>query len=261
MKLEYKSKKWDKEIKQLKEYSSSLNNDYLNNIKSIITKFDKKEKKDYCWLYGCLSLEYETIAHRYFADENMGEVLSYTYLSAVALLTLKKLYENHVETHYRNIDNRLSNIEYAVCKLISVDCCEVVRTCCSDTIMGSLLAGDVKKASHFLDHLADQGEPSEDIYYNAPIFLKPIYTALLEKDEKAFVDAIANRVKKYRKNMIGYSTIIDYTSIALIKLAAKYEINCTVDIVEIPQLFFETIDLESQNSLSLPRYEDIKQFL
>lgn len=39
--------------------------------------------------------------------------------------------------------------------------------------------------------------------------------------------------------MVGYSTIIDVISIALIKMAQKAEINYHLDVIEIPKIFFD----------------------
>lgn len=41
--------------------------------------------------------------------------------------------------------------------------------------------------------------------------------------------------------MVGWTTIINYISVALIKMAKKAGINYTFDVIEIPKLFFDEI--------------------
>lgn len=259
MKLDFKSSKWDKEMKQLKDFNISLKKNYTTNVESILTKFQRKQ--DYCWLYGCLSSEYESVAQSYYADGDEKNVIKYTYLSALALLTMKRMHEKKIETTYSNLVNKLEDIEYAVCKIISVDCYDFLQNLCEPSIMSCIMKGDVDKAKKLVDSLDDNGDELTDVYYNSPIFIKTIYSSILNKNEEVFNDRIIKRIKKYRKNMLGYSTIIDYTSVGLIKAAKFYGLNCNIDIAEIPKFFFKPIDIKELKGIQLPMYDDVIKML
>ena len=90
-----------------------------------------------------------------------------------------------------------------------------------------------------MDNIQADEEVIEGSYYEAVPALKKIYMAIIEKNEKAFNEELQKRIKRYRRNAVGYATEIDYISIALIKMAKKAGINYTVDVIEIPRLFFD----------------------
>lgn len=261
MKLAYKSKKWNKEISELNNAKKMYNGDYEISVKSLIYNFSETDFKDYCWFYGCLDINYGIVARTYFLDNDNKNVINNIYLSALSLLFLKRLYDNGVRTEYNNIQISLTGFEYAVCKLISVDCGEIMINFCNDSIVANLLLGNEIEAKVLVDELSDDSDSISSVYYNEPIFLKAIYKSILDRDENAFNENLAQRIKKYRKNMVGYSTIIDYTSIALIKVAKKYGLNCNINVIEIPDFFFEPINTEELLKLQLPFYDEVKKLL
>lgn len=93
-------------------------------------------------------------------------------------------------------------------------------------------------------------------YSVSPEFLNKMYMAIIEHDEKSFNEELAKRIKKYRRNMVGYSTIIDVVSIALIKMAEREEIHCTVDVIEIPEQFFDGTCKIDKDKDKLPFYDE-----
>lgn len=52
--------------------------------------------------------------------------------------------------------------------------------------------------------------------------------------------------------MVGYSTIIDYVSIALIKVAKRKNFECNINVVEIPDMFFSEEIFLDREKLELP---------
>lgn len=59
--------------------------------------------------------------------------------------------------------------------------------------------------------------------------------------------------------MVGYSTIIDIVSIALIKIAQKVGIEYKVDVVEIPKVFFDESYKIQKDRIRLPFYKEFIQ--
>lgn len=72
-------------------------------------------------------------------------------------------------------------------------------------------------------------------------YVKSIYDCIFSQDQEGFNLTLADRIKKYRKNMVGYFPIIDVVSIALIKMAKMQNITCTVYVIEIPSCFIMAI--------------------
>lgn len=261
MRLDYKGNKWDKEMKEIKKNKIYFGENYLNNINWDVSRLTESTQKDYCWFCGCLFGEYGTLSKIYLQEGDMKNVIINTYLSAKAFFTLKKLYEKGIETNYKNSQDDLLQIEYMMCKMISIDCFDVVVEYYKESIIGNLFVGNTESVKKSIEKLPDDGDKLDDIYYNTPVFLKSIYVSILNKDEREFNKALIKRVKKYRKNMVGYSTIIDYTSIALIKVAKKYGIYCDLNIIEMPNCFFAPINVDELLELQLPLQKDLNKLL
>ena len=97
--------------------------------------------------------------------------------------------------------------------------------------------------------------------YEARKYVKPIFSTIISGNEKAFNEEISKRIRRYRKKMDEYSPIIDYPSIALIKVAKLYGIQCNVNAVEITECFLEPIDLSIFENLHIPLEEEVIQIL
>lgn len=261
MKLDYKGKKWDKEMKKLHDYKKYYGEGYLKNVNAVTNKFYKSEIKDYAWLYGCLDSNFQEISFIYFQENNFQKVIETTFLSARAMLIFKKIYEKGIKTQFVNVDSKLSELEYAICKLIAVDCFEMVSEDCEESIMGNLFIGNMNKAKKLVGQIPDGGLEKEDVYYRTPFFIKTLYQAIIDKNEEKFNDELYLRVKKYRKNAVGYSTIIDYISIALIKVARKIGIESNLHIIEVPDFFFEPININEIIKQELPFQTEINKLL
>lgn len=252
MKIDFKSKKWDKEMKRLLDANDFMKNNYYNNIEGVYKRFLQTEPKDYIYLYGCLVNGFEIVSRCYFVDGNMEKVINNTYLSAKSFLSFKEKVENNENTTFTAIKDIMSNYEYTVCKLIAIEEIDLLNENLDDSIMKNLFYGDEKVARELIDKIPEGGDDLVSVYYNDTIFLKNIYNSILERDDKKFHNYIIQRIKKYRKNMVGYSTIIDYTSIALFKIAKKYGINKQIDVVEIPKCFWENIQVDTKIKNVLP---------
>ena len=173
MKIEYKSNKWDREMKKRIEARKIYRNGYYEYINDFIEKgFNAQGSDDYCWLYMCLHNKYKIISYHFYIDEQRDDVIKSTYFSGISLLLVKRLYDNGVKTNAANLHLALKNIEYSICQLISVDCFDSVREYCQGSIMACLYMGDEKTARELIYALPDNSDELVSVYYNEPVFLK-----------------------------------------------------------------------------------------
>lgn len=256
-KLGYKSRKWDKEMANLCKYKEILGEGYNRQIDTIILNSEKNS--DYFWMCASLTEAYETLAQLYLTENNNEKVVENIYLSIASFFTLYRMNRIVVPTQYVHAGNVLSKIEYAICKAITIGCYDEFLDCYDNTIMGKLFSGNLKDAKKLIEKLPDLDSKAIDVYYIKPQFLKSIYYALIDKDEHLFVDELSKRIKKYRSNMVGYSTIIDYSTIALIKTAKLYGINVHFDIAEVPLFLMEQINKEFVTPLKIPFQDNIEK--
>lgn len=107
---------------------------------------------------------------------------------------------------------------------------------CKDSAVYSLLCGDHCKAETLIKKLPECTDDNA-VYFENEIYLKNILEAIIEKNENKFNLEIEKRIKRIRKNAVGYMTILDVTSIALIKIAGKYGLSYRLNFIEIPNEF------------------------
>ena len=259
MKINYKGNKWDKEVlkyqKMIKQSKGIINKNELYTI----DKFLKDNSNDYLRLYSRLSGNYERMAtYCYLDDVNNIDVKKYTYLSGYAMLITKFLYDKGIRTIYNEIiEKDISDIDYALYQLIAVEELDNPYIVSEEYNLIMLMYHQkYDQAKLLLEQLTDTPDESNEIYYINPEYLKKIYMAIIEHDENSFNEELAKRIKKYRKNMVGYSTIVDIVSVALIKMAEKEGIHCTMDVIEIPKLFFDKTLMINKDEAKLPYYDE-----
>lgn len=259
MKVEYKGKKWDKEVlkckKMLKDTKGVFNKNELHNINKFLTE----QSKDYLRLYSRLSGDYERMATYYYLNDiDSKEIIKYTYLSGISLFVTKYLYEKGIRTFYNEIiEDDIDNIDYALFQMIAVDNADnsyVLRE--ENNLIMLMYHQKYEQAKLLLEKLSDNPDEAYEIYYLNPENLKTIYMAIIEHDEKRFNEELVKRIKKYRKNMVGYSTIIDIASVALIKMAEREGLCCMVDVIEIPKQFFDKSCVIDKSEIKLPYYDE-----
>jgi len=206
-----------------------------------------------------LAGNYERMSVYYYLDNiESKEIIKYTYLSGCALLMTKYMYEKGIRTKInRIIENCIAEIEFALFQLIAVGETDNPYIASEENNLIMLMyCQKYEQANMVLSQLPDELDESREVYYVRPEFLKKIYMAIIEHDEKSFNEELAKRIKKYRRNMVGYSTIIDVVSIALIKMAEREGIHCTVDVIEIPKQFFDgTCEIDKDKD-KLPFYDE-----
>lgn len=261
--LEYKGKKWEKEIKDNQKFKKVINGAFNSNEMHFIKEFEKSGCKDYLSLYFHLFGTYENMATYYYLDNIQSrDVIKYTYMSGMAKLITKCSYKKGIRTN-NNFENSIiqreviGNMDFSLFQLIAV---EEMSSSLLDIEKENLIMlmyhQKYEQARSILETLPDNPDESKEIYYEQAVHLKQIYIAIIEKNEKKFNEELAKRIKKYRKNMVGYSTIVDIVSVALIKMAKQAGINCTVDVIEIPKQFFDDRCKINKEECKLPYFDD-----
>lgn len=96
---------------------------------------------------------------------------------------------------------------------------------------------DYDKARQLAEELPNTEEMYEkykhfESYYYGYIFMKDLYLSILNRDEKAFNDALIRRLKNVRT---GYVMPIDIVSISMIRFAKSVGLECKFDAIEIPK--------------------------
>lgn len=260
MKIEYKGKKWDKEVENIKKYKKTsggiLNKNEIYNIE----EFQKNGSNDYLRLYIHLASCYEQMVRWYYLDNICSEMIGkYTYLSGIAFLVAKRIYSKGIQTKYINIikERIESGIDFALFQLIASGGIEnsFIKYEENNLIM-LMFRKNYDQAKMLLDQITGDPDEAKEIYYIESKYLKKIYMAIIEHDEIRFNEELGKRIKKYRRNMVGYSTIVDIVSVALIKIAEREGLHCTVDVIEIPRQFFDNTDQDHVINAELPFYND-----
>ena len=88
----------------------------------------------------------------------------------------------------------------------------------------------------------------------------------MKKDRKCIILNLSfkkafKRVDTYRKNMTSYATVIDFTTIGLLKTAKRYGMNVELNIAETPAFLKEDIDMEPFSALKIPFQDEMEKIL
>lgn len=259
-KLPFQSSKWDRGVEEYKKVSATIpgGSSGLNNLERYVKQFSSNADKDYIELYRGLSAAYYNIARGIsLCEPNNPACFDYIFLTGISFAILDTLLIHKYPTK-RNIFN-----DYAISQqekkyaLIATDQTEFEYLKKGTDIISYTLSGRYHQAKKLMDKV----EGSEDwkghlIDY---CYVKTIYNCIFNKDQEGFNMALSNRIKKYRKNMVGYFPIIDVVSIALIKMAKMQNITYTIDAIEIPTLFTNgAYQMDGKELASkMPFYEDV----
>lgn len=104
MKIDYCSKKWPKEVDDMKKFLKDCGGDYSKNEKTLIKDFEESSAKDYLDFYNCLYGEYMCMArYSYLCDINSTKCIEYTYLSGLAFIYVKKCMTMELEQNITSL--------------------------------------------------------------------------------------------------------------------------------------------------------------
>lgn len=263
-KLDFQSKKWEKEIIERGKVLKKLNNVLPGtiNIENAVKSYKQLTyvNRDYQTFYLAIGGNYQGIADAYYLKDNENKAcIDYLYLSGLAELIAELLEERPIEEQRRH--KNFSELDIAVYKLIATgqelpDCIKE-----KDSVPVCIWNGDLEKAKRLLEQVNEVTEVVHGSQYKLIKYLKMIFLAILKNDEELFNKELENRIRKYRKNMVGYSVFIDEVSIALIKLAKERGIDCGINVIEIPQMFFDNDYQIDKEQVRLPFYEEVLEVL
>lgn len=256
--LEYQSKKWEKVVAHVLAGEKESGADYQREINVLAEEC--AETSDYYRMCVCITRDYNILTWEYFVKGNGRKLVETTYLAVKSYFYAYRMKKACVPTK-QAYTNLFSDMEDYLCKAIAIDCFDEFIDCYDDTIMGSLYLGKKEEARKQIAQLPEVDERRPEVYYIRPRFLKEIYNALLDQEEELLKDELGKRVRKYRKNMIDYATVIDFTTIGLEKTAKKYGMNVDLNIVEIPNYLKEYINAQWFQNLKISFQDEIEKLL
>ena len=192
-------------------------------------------------------------------DSLDAHVVYYTYLSGMASVCAYLF--NHTAPPEKRNDTDQKNIgydfSYGLFQLFAVQ--SYLPPCLSffEHPYVQLLLGNFEQAVELLSSTLptfDATRPYAVLMNDAQ---RLTVQAMAEKNEKLLTDQLVQQVKAYRKQPVGYSTFVDAYSIAYIKLARMNNMSCNLDIIEIPEMFFDdTICKIDTSEIKLPFFDD-----
>lgn len=262
-KLAYQPPKWEKELKkELQLFRQSKGQDItLINLQRILKEEEEfPAMRNYQELYTNLQLKYRILAGSSYLRDNLdAHVVYYTYLAGMAsvcayLFNHMAPPENRNDTDQKNIEYDFS---YGLFQLFAVQ--SNLPPCLSsfEHPYVQLLLGNFEQAVELLSATLptfDATQPYAVLMNDAQ---RLTVQAMAEKNEKLLTDQLVQQVKAYRKQPVGYSTFVDAYSIAYIKLAHMNNMSCNLDIIEIPEMFFDdTICKIDTSEIKLPFFDD-----
>ncbi len=262
-KLVYQPPKWEKELKKdLQLFRQSKGKDItLSNLQKILKEEEEfPSMRNYGDLYANLQLKYRILAgSSYLRDNSNVQVIQYTYLSGMASIFayLFCIADPHSKRNITEQINMILDFAYGLLQLFAVQ--GVLPQCLAymDHPYVQLLLGNFEKAVELLasvNSAYDAANPQTILMSDMEV---SAIRAVADKDEKALARLLTQHVKKYRKQPVGYSTFVDAYSIAYIKLMQQHGMNCSLDIIEIPTMFFDEVICKiDPTEVSLPFYED-----
>lgn len=245
-KLAYQPSKWEKERQNNEKRYIAGKGKYAvqTNMENMIRRGLAKSAdcRDYVSYYSSFSLSYRILAGRtYLRNNSDSQVIHYTYLSGIAaiiayLLDIAHPAENRDKTDQEDMVNDFS---YGLFQLFAVQ--NYLPQCLNflEHPYVQLLLGNFEKAVELLPSTLSEYDAAQPYAVLMSDEARQTVQAMVEKDEKALNNQLVQRIRNERKWPVGYSIFVDAYSIAYIKLARLNNMNCELDVIEVPKMFFE----------------------
>lgn len=268
--LVYQPPKWEKELskkaKVWKKQDGKISAYY--NMMALLARNEQKDsaQRNYCGIYSTLHLQYHIIAgNLYLKNPNDIQCIAYCYLSGLAGIFAylfgnvvgEKICKQQQNLDITEMENAVKDFAFSILQLYAVNQPIPPYIKNINHLYISLFEGDFEKTRSLLSETGTEFDLSNPNKLWISEVERSIIQAIIDKDDKALYKALVQHIKKYRKWPVGYSTFIDVCSVAYIKLARQCGINCELNIIEIPKMFFDDalckIDV---TEIKLPFYED-----
>lgn len=245
-KLAYQSSKWEKERQNNEKCYKECNGKYAaqTNMESVIKRGLAKsaDSRDYVRYYSLFSLSYKILAGRtYLRNNSDSQVIHYTYLSGMAAIFayLFDIAHPAVNRDKTDQENMVKNFSYGLLQLFAVQ--NYLPQCLSslEHPYVQMLFGNFEKAVELLPTTLSEYDAAQPYAVLMSDAERLTVQAIAEKDEKALNNQLVQHIKNERKWPVGYSVFVDAYSIAYIKLARLNNMNCGLDVIEVPKMFFD----------------------
>ncbi len=263
-KLAYQPSKWEKERQNNEKRYIAGKGKYAvqTNMENMIRRGLAKSAdcRDYVSYYSSFSLSYRILAGRtYLRNNSDSQVIHYTYLSGIAaiiayLLDIAHPAENRDKTDQEDMVNDFS---YGLFQLFAVQ--NYLPQCLNflEHPYVQLLLGNFEKAVELLPSTLSEYDAAQPYAVLMSDEARQTVQAMVEKDEKALNNQLVQRIRNERKWPVGYSIFVDAYSIAYIKLARLNNMNCELDVIEVPKMFFDDAACKIDISeIKLPFFDD-----
>ncbi|MDE6591858.1 MAG: hypothetical protein K2K57_02185 [Oscillospiraceae bacterium] len=277
MEIDFDFPKWYKEKKRREEQNNSP---YMlspkDDIECLITAYKDPEeaKKKYAFpplvddivsLYYLLSLNYRHLGeNEWILGGSYEKCAENLYLFILAYIKAYELSGRGIEITNSSVKDLIGKKAYLgdlLYTAISLNETEMLRSLVgadgdiysflddsSLCAVYSLFCGDEEKAAVYIKNMNEDSFEDEAAFKN----FKGILEAVLKRDENKFNLLLAKKIKKQRKELLGYLTVADVCSAALIKTAEKYGISYGFKVIEIPEGFL-TDKSFNKEKLTLPK--------
>jgi len=268
--LVYQPLKWEKELsnkaKVWKKQDGKISAYY--NMMALLARNEQKDsaQRNYRGIYSNLHLQYHIIAgNLYLKNPNDIQCINYCYLSGLAGVFAylfhnaagEKISKRQQNSDITEMENAAKDFAFSILQLYAVNQPIPPYVKNINHLYISLFEGDFEKTRSLLSETGSEFDLSNPNKLWISEIERSIIQAIIGKNDKALYKSLIQYIKNYRKLPVGYSTFIDICSIAYMKLARKYGMNCELNIIEIPKMFFDdTLCRIDVAKINLPFYED-----
>ena len=263
-KLAYQPSKWEKERQNNEKRYIAGKGKYAvqTNMENMIRRGLAKSAdcSDYVSYYSSFSLSYRILAGRtYLRNNSDSQVIHYTYLSGIAAIFAYLLDIAHPAVNRDKTDQEdmVNDFSYGLFQLFAVQ--NYLPQCLNflEHPYVQLLLGNFGKAVELLPSTLSEYDAAQPYAVLMSDEARQTVQAMVEKDEKALNNQLVQRIRNERKWPVGYSIFVDAYSIAYIKLARLNNMNCELDVIEVPKMFFDDAACKIDISeIKLPFFDD-----
>lgn len=252
-KISYKCRKWDKEVKNVIDFKSFggsrkniqlITDLYLNPEIYRGTPIYNQRIKDPVSFYEQLGGQYELLSYEiYLIEGDIESSIGYLYMYVKSLARSYELELSGITITNCAIEaihaqkRELEQISFAAAAIGRFELFEKYGDGIGCELIKAMYHKDYDKARQLAEELPNTEEMYEkyknfESYYYGSCYMKDLYLSILNRDEKAFNDALIRRLKNVRT---GYVMPIDIVSISMIRFAKSVGLECKFDVIEIPK--------------------------
>ena len=269
-KIQYKYRRWDKEVKELSDIKAiELEH---QDIQTTIDLYLNPEKfseevirdiriRDSASFFNQLGLSYFILSgNKYMLKDDTDASIGYLYLYVKALAKSYELEASGIKIQNPAIEGRHSQkkdlewISFAAAAIGRFELFEKYGDGIGCELIKAMYHKDYDKARQLAEELPNTEEMYEkykrfESYYYGSCYMKDLYLSILNRDEKAFNDALIRRLKNVRT---GYVMPIDIVSISMIRFAKSVGLECKFEAIEIPKALCADELLIDEEKYKLP---------